>query len=65
MSNHKIIYVLIGIIAVSIFSNYLLYQKTQLLEQTADYYKNQNNENLEKLSKITLAAKTNINSSFT
>jgi len=57
MSNHKIIYVLIGIIAVSIFSNYLLYQKTQLLEQAADYYKNQNNENLEKLSKITLAPK--------
>ena len=57
MSNHKIIYALIGIIVVSIFSNYLLYQKTQLLEQAADYYKNQNNENLEKLSKITLAPK--------
>ncbi|MBI3640472.1 MAG: hypothetical protein HY223_09205 [Thaumarchaeota archaeon] len=57
MSNHKIIYVLIGIIAVAIFNNYLLYQKTQLLEQAADYYKNQNNENLEKLSKITLAPK--------
>ncbi len=57
MSNHKIIYALIGIIVISIFSNYLLYQKTQLLEQAADYYKNQNNENLEKLSKITLAPK--------
>jgi len=57
MSNHKIIYALIGIIMVSIFSNYLLYQKTQLLEQAADYYKNQNNENLEKLSKSTLAPK--------
>ena len=57
MSNHKIIYALIGIIVISIFSNYFLYQKTQLLEQAADYYKNQNNENLEKLSKITLAPK--------
>ena len=57
MSNHKIIYALIVIIVVSIFSNYLLYQKTQLLEQAADFYKNQNNENLEKLSKITLAPK--------
>jgi uncharacterized protein len=57
MSNHKIIYALIGIIAISIFSNYLLYQKTQLLEQIADYYKNQNNENLEKLSKATLVPK--------
>jgi uncharacterized protein len=57
MSNHKIIYALIGIIVISIFSNYFLYQKTQLLEQAADYYKNQNNENLEKLSKIILAPK--------
>lgn len=57
MASHKIIYVLIGIIAISIFSNYLLYQKTQLLEQTTNYYKVQNNENLEKLSKITLAVK--------
>ena len=57
MSSHKIIYALIGIIAISIFSNYILYQKTQLLEQTADYYKNQNNINLEKLSKITIIPK--------
>jgi uncharacterized protein len=57
MSSHKIIYTLIGIIAISIFSNYVLYQKTQLLEQTVDYYKKQNNDNLEKLSKITLASK--------
>lgn len=57
MPNHKIIYALIGIIMISIFSNYLLYQKTQLLEQTTEYYKNQNNENLEKLAKIALAPK--------
>jgi uncharacterized protein len=57
MTSHKIIYALIVIIVISIFSNYLLYQKTQLLEQTTNYYKIQNNENLEKLSKITLAAK--------
>ncbi len=55
MSSHKIIYALIGIIVISIFSNYVLYQKTQLLEQAVDYYKKQNNDNLEKLSKITLA----------
>jgi hypothetical protein len=57
MSSHKIIYALIGIIMVSIFCNYILYQNTQLLEQAVNYYKNQNNENLEKLSKITLAPK--------
>lgn len=57
MSNHKIIYVLIGIIMISIFSNYMLYQKTQSLEQITDYYKNQNNKNLEKLAKITLIPK--------
>jgi uncharacterized protein len=57
MSSHKIIYALVGIIVVSIFYNYLLYQNTQLLEQTVGYYKNQNNENLEKLSKIALAPK--------
>ena len=57
MSNHKMIYALIGIIVISIFSNYLLYQKMQLLEQAVDYYKNQNNENLDKLSKITLIPK--------
>src|SRR5438309_9193465 len=57
MASHKIIYVLIGIIVILIFSNYLLYQKTQLLEQTANYYKEQNKENLEKLSKITLIPK--------
>lgn len=54
MTGHKIIYALIGIIIISAFSNYLLYQKTQMLEQTSDYYKNQNNENLEKLAKISL-----------
>lgn len=42
---------------VLIFTNYLLYQKTQLLEQATDYYKNQNNENLDKLSKLALAPK--------
>ena len=57
MSNHKIIYALVGIIIISIFINYMLYQKTQLLEQTTDYYKNQNNINLEKLAKITLVPK--------
>lgn len=57
MPNRKIIYVLIGIITISIFTNYLLYQKTQQLEQISDYYKNQNNENLDKLSKITAAPK--------
>ena len=57
MSNHKIIYLLIGIIAISIFSNYILYQKTQLLEQSTEYYKNQNNENLAKLAKIALTPK--------
>ena len=57
MSNHKIIYALIVIIAISLFSNYLLYQKIQLLEQALDYYKNQNNENLEKLSKIIIVPK--------
>src|SRR3989442_14679424 len=57
MPSRKIIYALIGIIAISIFSNYLLYQKTQLLEQTVDYYKKQNTENLEKPSKITLVPK--------
>ena len=57
MTSHKIIYALIGIIIISVFSNYILYQKTQMLEQTSDYYKNQNNENLEKLAKISLAAK--------
>jgi len=57
MSSHKIIYALVAIIAVSIFCNYFLYQNIQLLEQAVDYYKNQNNENLEKLSKIALAPK--------
>ena len=57
MSSHKIIYALVAIIAVSIFCNYFLYQNIQLLEQAVDYYKNQNNENLEKLSKSTLAPK--------
>ena len=42
---------------ISVFSNYILYQKTQLLEQTTEYYKNQNNENLAKLAKIALAPK--------
>jgi len=57
MAKHKIIYALIGIIIISISSNYILYQKTQQLEQTADYYKNQNNGNLEKLAKIALVPK--------
>jgi len=57
MASRKIIYVLMGIIVISIFSNYLLYQRTELLEQSVYFYKKQNNENLEKLSKISLAPK--------
>ena len=63
MSNHKLIYALIGIIVISILSNYILYQKTQLLEQESDYYKNQNVENLKKLSKMIIAPKVSITSS--
>ncbi len=58
MTGHKIIFVLIAIIGISVFASYSLFQKTQLLDQEIQYYKNQNEENLAKLAKINLQPKT-------